>query len=1052
MTQPAYHFEEQKEPEVWSLPDETAVDLDGSMLVAKYFQGQDVPLDELILTEITDLEELRQAVTSKKIGGRARELGQREIEHAVNYVNPEKYVFLRELIQNAFNITRAETVDNREVKIDTFYEDGHLGVEVEDAVGMDLNRIVSALLIPTRSVWEGKVWGFFGQGFFTTFKEADRVRLISGDGTGKVNYIDIVPVRKGIKVVDLKIKVRQVEGEYKGTKVHWLKKTEYADIERQRVKNELINLVGLVREDDLRIVLDGEVANVKLDLFTEEATDKGLLSILGPVDQSVFTHNGIQVRKISNDDWEGVPKYLKSVLVNYGVVLAMPEGLEVIENRNRFKDDEQVIEANKPLIRKLALTSVIRLFVEEKVKLEGLPYDFFALSEQYEEFIDEQVIEDGQKIARGERVDLERYLEDEDRATLLLLSMPTFQLGDNNYSLFEVVKEVDNPELAEHIPGYIRERVTKEKKVYIPLAFNELEDLTEKPNERDLRVAAKESFEEKGFTKVEVNAPGFILSLIGEGTEAYELFIKWTSQLFGLGDEVLNTIYSNDFQDLAHYKPVAEKVGILGWNLFTNEKLFNLFIRVSKGHRVDKNELLEMMRQLIDLGTHEMRHHEEGSEESWGLPHTKQFFRGQLDILDRLALRMLDDDALQSLPRLPFMQRDIDQLTPAKLSAEMKAQEKLSEILMRDWIVGQVKELGDKGLAERLNEEIPGGDCMAFNIDWIDKAYAGAGQVTGPCKWYKGIIVKPVAWVEDGVEVVREEAGKVGGWLKDRFWGRLRVNRSWQDCIQIKEDHPEQQKDYLECLESQSESNPYRYQVVPVVYKDGVFDYAATWRQIADDPVELVARAILADKGTAILDPSRRDDVVGVAWVLKNRYEQWYGSNSDIHSSIDGQEAWFKAVTSGVFGMITHYTANAAADPASYYGYFDHSRDQAVLAYFLAREIAIKVLEEDPVSDPTNGADHYADAWIDESGNQQSWTRTHFWRQNDDEGNRLSHDVNDGYCFMDVSVEDCFEGYPFIPTEEEYARSYSENQLMFMDDINQGIEFAISQSTQGYEP
>ena len=73
-----------------------------------------------------------------------------------------------------------------------------------------------------------------------------------------------------------------------------------------------------------------------------------------------------------------------------------------------------------------------------------------------------------------------------------------------------------------------------------------------------------------------------------------------------------------------------------------------------------------------------------------------------------------------------------------------------------------------EGLAERLNMEIPGGDCMAFNIDWVDKAFAGAGQVSGPCKWYKGIVVKPVAWVEGKVELLK---GGVGG--PGDFYGKI---------------------------------------------------------------------------------------------------------------------------------------------------------------------------------------------------------------------------------------------------------------------------------------
>ena len=44
---------------------------------------------------------------------------------------------------------------------------------------------------------------------------------------------------------------------------------------------------------------------------------------------------------------------------------------------------------------------------------------------------------------------------------------------------------------------------------------------------------------------------------------------------------------------------------------------------------------------------------------------------------------------------------------------------------------------------------------------------------------------------------------------------------------------------------------------------------------------------------------------------------------------------------------------------------------------------------------------------------------------------------------MDVSVLDCFAGYNYIPTEEQYSQNYSEAQLVFIEDINLSLKEII---------
>ena len=152
-------------------------------------------------------------------------------------------------------------------------------------------------------------------------------------------------------------------------------------------------------------------------------------------------------------------------------------------------------------------------------------------------------------------------------------------------------------------------------------------------------------------------------------------------------------------------------------------------------------------------------------------------------------------------------------------------------------------------------------------------------------------------------------------------------------------------------------------------------------KPIEDDPIELITRAIMTEEGIKLLTDEWRD-AEGVAWVIKNRHEQWYASPKGVHhDSVPQENYWLKAATSGIWGMSSYRLSAAAAAPTSggHYSFYGITSDAGLLAYTVARLIAIDVVLGESNDDPTNGALYYADAWYPiPNGDQEPWDTTHF--------------------------------------------------------------------------
>jgi hypothetical protein len=192
---------------------------------------------------------------------------------------------------------------------------------------------------------------------------------------------------------------------------------------------------------------------------------------------------------------------------------------------------------------------------------------------------------------------------------------------------------------------------------------------------------------------------------------------------------------------------------------------------------------------------------------------------------------------------------------------------------------------------------------------------------------------------------------------------------------------------------------------------------------IKDDPIELIARAILGEQAGKLFT-DKEDDAVGVAWAIRNRYEKGIYFDVDIDGSrtAHGEYSWYWSANSEIYGMQTL----RAHDPLNS-GYWK-TREDAIRAYIRAREIAKQVLSADKSQDITHGAVRWADQGLRQGENEFKWgpplktyygsypnclnciqyNRTHF--DDDWENDKNSYNpYRTSWCVSTVPLSECQE-------------------------------------------
>ena len=190
------------------------------------------------------------------------------------------------------------------------------------------------------------------------------------------------------------------------------------------------------------------------------------------------------------------------------------------------------------------------------------------------------------------------------------------------------------------------------------------------------------------------------------------------------------------------------------------------------------------------------------------------------------------------------------------------------------------------------------------------------------------------------------------------------------------------------------------------LYRLGTYDLISpsvitNWNDIKDDPIDLLARAVLQEQ-TSKLNKDYLADAIGVAWVIRNRHDIWYNpanrGNFPSYSKVKEDERWLRAATGGIYGMEqntdTGTVIGRGTNIQANFLRFGSSVKEAVFLYNVAWEVGFEVFNADLSADITDGATAFVDAYM--SGNEMIWFhRTHFWVYPDSSGSHCAMGVTD---------------------------------------------------------
>lgn len=297
-----------------------------------------------------DPEHLRQEL-ARPVPNSRLPLCRRILAHAIQF---QEGPFVRELVQNVLDeATRIGASSWRRIlKIDCRAAGPHLlEIEVADLLGMSFATVVNDLLVPNRTSKSARDWGTigrFGQGFFTTLREAESVRVrsfrrTSADGGWDLDVL-LTPVWCEGCLHDVSVSLstvwRRGPSRKEGTVITWRggrSGGDFVDDAQEEVRQMLQN----IPVEQLYIDLDGGRVNEPSSNYARVPTLLGPLRLFAQKtgrQDLLITKNSLPVTQVSRtsakDFFPEAPERLLDFLFAGGIVLDLPAGLPVNRSRN----------------------------------------------------------------------------------------------------------------------------------------------------------------------------------------------------------------------------------------------------------------------------------------------------------------------------------------------------------------------------------------------------------------------------------------------------------------------------------------------------------------------------------------------------------------------------------------------------------------------------------------------------------------------------------------------------------------------------------------------
>lgn len=555
---------------------------------------------------------------------------QRELLHAINHLPAnDQYLFLRELIQNAYDASTLAEGRKNSVAIDTYESGPYFVTQISDTVGMSFSTVFSKLLIPNvSSKAEGVDLGRFGVGFMSVFQGAERVEIVTADGKLETSVI-VTPVYEDGIMIDLQIMFDTKDSNEHKTTIRKYAQTENSKLESAKVEAATNKYAAYLSPTMATVLFSQAQVNDDRNVIAAVQADKyGTLEYLEGANTSLL-QGRLYVTDIDDEVIELIPEPIRDLVASHGVVINIGREVPLTRNRKEVADRNGFHQMLEQYIPALAIEATVNKFAHGAFDLNMIPYDYYwsegTGKVEWQDAYNPQTIEDADRVNNGNmQVEWTRY-SDRNNFLELLTLVKAIEVDGVKKSLREI--------------NELRKSGYEFKKDTLPPKIEKLLQESKSRDESDRK--RREEYEQNKEKSFYLALPrGEVKTLLEEQSDAHLAFLDLVATMTGV-EGVTHGFYNLPQGSVARAELNQR---IKSWNLLYNDwNIEKLARMIGKEGGITLAEVYEFMARIINSSTHEDTHIELGVGH-WGDHHTEAFNERQLIIWSSL-LRKHDEIA-----------------------------------------------------------------------------------------------------------------------------------------------------------------------------------------------------------------------------------------------------------------------------------------------------------------------------------------------------------------------------------------------------------------------
>lgn len=558
-------------------------------------------------------------------------IAQRELLHAANHLPAnDPYLFLRELIQNAYDVSESQTLSGEgttpRIEIKDYRKGDAYVIEIRDSIGMTFDTIMGTLLIPnTSSKHKVGQLGRFGIGFMSVLQGSDKVEILSGNGTQQTAIV-ITPIfNESQQVIDYEVEFKFQESKLKGTTIRKYISGEVSSIEGAKVQSAAIKYGSYLDAKKVRVSFGDETVNTERTILSQRDIEGlGVIQILdGP--EKALLQGRLFVTDLPDYIEEMIPEDIRELATKNGLTINLDKVVELIRSRADIAKKEYYIPILRSVIPEMIIESTLRRFADNKLDLKMIPYDYFwddgYAKEAFGRESDEQVSRDADMINRGLGIkDFSPYMN-KNNLLQLITAVEFYEYKGKKRSLREFAKLIEEGEDFENVD--VPERI---------------KSLAKRSKERRETIKTEiKRFHEDG----EIEVQPFTLNQRGEETLRRKSDTHYALLHILREINTYRGIRGIGFYNVPNASTATAFLNteMVFWNLLSiSYRVENLQRAIQDKESISDEELAEAILPFVATGTHEDAHLSQRTDH-WTMHHNDEFFKQQKRLWGELLYR-----------------------------------------------------------------------------------------------------------------------------------------------------------------------------------------------------------------------------------------------------------------------------------------------------------------------------------------------------------------------------------------------------------------------------